>query len=124
MVPNYTFVQQRSHRLPYVTGRECSSELKILRAASTHFFTLRSFLRAVYDAFRNHKATASIDDAVRNGDFVHLMSATGIDGYNSLFDTQLEYTSDENVDDSSVIACEPKPGKLELVFIPRYHCIA
>ena len=107
-------VQLGGHGLPCVTGRECSSELRILRAASTHFPTLRSFLRAVYDAFRSHKATTSIDEALRNGDFVHLMSAAGIDGYDTLFDTQIESTGDDNADDSGVIASEPKPVKLEL----------
>ena len=80
-IVHYDSVQLGGHGLPCVTGRECSSELRILRAASTHFPTLRSFLRAVYVAFRSHKATASIDEALRNGDFVHLMSAAGIDGY-------------------------------------------
>ena len=61
--------------------------------------------------FRSHKANKTL----KNGDFVHLMSAAGIHGYNILFDTQLECTCDDNADDSSIIACEPKPGKLELV---------
>ena len=82
-IVHYDSVQLGGHGLPCVTGRECSSELRILRAASTHFPTLRSFLRAVYDAFRSHKATTSIDEALRNGDFVHLMSAAGIDGYDT-----------------------------------------
>ena len=113
-IVHYDSVQLGGHGLPCVTGRECSSELRILRAASTHFPTLRSFLRAVYDAFRSHKATTSRDEALRNGDFVHLMSAAGIDGYNILFDTQIESTGDDNADDSSVIASEPKLVKLEL----------
>ena len=103
-IVHYDSVQLGGHSLPCVTGRECSSELRILRAASTHFPTLRSFLCAVYDAFRSHKATTSINEALRNGDFVHLMSAAGIDGYDSLFDTQLESTGD--ADDSGVIASE------------------
>ena len=89
-------------------GRECSSELRILRAASTHFPTLRSFLCVIYDAFRSHKVTASINEALRNGDFVHLMSTAGIDGYDTLFDTQI---GDDNADDYGVIASEPKPVK-------------
>ena len=113
-IVHYDSVQLGGHGLPCVTGRECSSELRILRAASTHFPTLRSFLRAVYDAFRSHKATTSIDEALRNGDFVHFMSAAGVDGYDTLFNTQIESTGDDNADDSGVIASEPKPVKLEL----------
>ena len=74
---------------------------------------MRSFLCGVYDAFRSHKATTSIDEALRNGDFVHLMSAAGIDGYDTLFDTQIESTGDDNDDDSGVKASEPKLVKLE-----------
>ena len=110
-IVHYDSEQLGGHGLPCVTGRECSSDLRILRAASTHFPTLRSFLCAVYDAFRSHKVTTSIDEALRNGDFVHLMSAAGIDGYDTLFDTKI---GDDNDDDSGVIASEPKPVKLEL----------
>ena len=39
------------------------------------------------------------------------MSTAGIDGYYTLFDTQI---GDDNDDDSGVIASEPKPVKLEL----------
>ena len=42
------------------------------------------------------------------------MSAAGIDVYNTLFDTKIESTGDDNADDSGVIAPEPKPVKLEL----------
>ena len=110
-IVHYDSVQLGGHGLPCVTGRECSSELRILRAASTHFPKLCSFLRAVYDAFRSHKVITIIDEALRNGDFVHLMSTAGIDGYDTLFDTQI---GDENDDDSGVTASEPKPVKLEL----------
>ena len=39
------------------------------------------------------------------------MSTAGIDGYDTLFDTQI---GDDNADDSGVIASEPKPVTLEL----------
>ena len=53
-IVHYDSVQLRGHGLPCVTGRECSSDLRILRAASMHFSALRYFLRAIYDAFRSH----------------------------------------------------------------------
>ena len=58
-----------------------------------------------------HLEATTIDDTLKNRDFVHLISASGTDGYNTL---QLECIDDNNADDSSVITCEPKPRKLEL----------
>ena len=66
------------------TGNECNSKLRILRAASTHYAVLRSFLHAVYDAIRNHKRVAHLDAALHSGDSTYLMRACQIDSYESL----------------------------------------
>ena len=49
---------------------------------------------------RYTKVALTLDD----NPVVHLMAAAGIDGYDTLFDTQIESTGDDNADDSGIIA--------------------
>ena len=51
-IVHYNSVELKGHSLLCFTGDECNSKLRILRAASTHYAVLRSFLHAVYDAMR------------------------------------------------------------------------
>ena len=55
---------------------KCSSELRILRAASAHHKVLRTFMRNVYHAKQSHECLVSIDRALGEGDFNQLMQAT------------------------------------------------
>ena len=71
----------KGHSLLCFTGNECNSKLRILRAASTYYAVLRSFLHAVYDAIRNHKRVAHLDAALHSGYFTYLMRACEIDSY-------------------------------------------
>ena len=60
------------------TGDSCTSTLRILRAASTHFPVLRKFLVHVTTALSCHKIVCSIDNALQYGYFKKLMQITGI----------------------------------------------
>ena len=72
-------VELKGHSLLCFTGDACNSKLRILRAASMHHAVLRSSLHAVYDAIRNHKCVAHLNDALHSGDFTYLMRACEID---------------------------------------------
>ena len=67
-----------------------NNKLRILRAASTHYALLHSFLHAVYDAIRNHKRVAHLDAALHSGDFTYLMRACEIDSYESLLSNEVQ----------------------------------
>ena len=71
-IVHYNSVELKGHSLLCFTGDECNSKLRILRAASTHYAVLRSFLHAVYDAIRNHKRVAHLDAALHSGDHTYL----------------------------------------------------
>ena len=70
--------QMMGHSLAcHQTGSMCNSELCILRAASAHHKVLRTFIRRVYRAKASHESLAGIDRALGEGDFKHLICATG-----------------------------------------------
>ena len=48
----HTFVSMEcmGHNIACSIGSECTSKLRILRAASTHYPILRTFMRKVYEA--------------------------------------------------------------------------
>ena len=70
--------QKMGHSLAcHQTGSMCNSELRILRAASAHHKVLRTFMRRVYRAKASHKSLAGIDRALGEGDYKHLLYATG-----------------------------------------------
>ena len=68
---------KRGHSLTcHQSGSKCSSELRILRAASAHHKVLRTFMRNVYHAKQSHECLVSIDRALGEGDFNELMQTT------------------------------------------------
>ena len=70
--------QMKGHSLAcHQTGSMCNSELRILRVASAHHKVLRTFMRRVYRAKASHESLAGIDRALGEGNFKHLLSATG-----------------------------------------------
>ena len=91
-IVHYNSVELKGHSLLCFTGDECNSPLRILRAASTHYAVLRSFLHAVYDSIRNHKRVAHLDAALHSGDFTYLMRACEIDSYESLLSNEVQST--------------------------------
>ena len=104
-IVHYNSVELKGHSLLCFTGDECNSKLRILRAASTHYAVLRSFLHAVlhsflhavYDAIRNHKRVAHLDAALHSGDFTYLMRACEIDSYESLLSNVVQSTHQVSV---------------------------
>ena len=51
----------------------CQSQLRVLRAAATHFPVLRQFLHDVHSAVRSHMCVFEIDKALCSGNFQRLM---------------------------------------------------
>ena len=60
------------------TGDSCTSTLRILRAAPTHFPVLRKFLVYVTTALSCHKIVCSIDNALQCGNYKTLMHITDV----------------------------------------------
>ena len=54
-------MQHKGHSSLCFTDDECNSQLRILRAASTHFSVLRSFLHALYKEIASHTHVADLD---------------------------------------------------------------
>ena len=80
---HYTRVESRSfehysvecqgHTLVCSNDSGCSSKLRILRAASTHFPVLRTLQRNLYSALSSHRCIARLDKALSAGDFQALI---------------------------------------------------
>ena len=94
------------------TGEECQSKLRILRAASTHYSVLRSFLLAVYSALYSHKSIANIDQALHTGDVEHLMKVTQLEKYDALFTSKVSSAHDSL--DSPAYNSELRRARLEV----------
>ena len=90
---NSTPLQPKGHPIVCYCGNECGSQLRILRAASTHFPTLRMFLHQIHSALVCHKCVCEIDQALSAGDYSKLMEITGIKNIESLLsnDVDLRY---------------------------------
>ena len=98
-------VGRSGHSLLRFTGNECNSKLRILRAASTHYAVLHSFLCGLYNAIRSHRHTAELDTALSSGDFDYLLRACEIDNYECLFSNEVQSTHElsvSEVDDSAL----------------------
>ena len=73
-----TPVYRKGHPIICHSGSECSSQLRILRAASTHFPVLRNILHGVHNAIECHKCVLGIDTALSVGDYKALMRLSNI----------------------------------------------
>ena len=74
-----TPVDLRGHPIVCYSGDlQCTSVLRILRAASTHFPVLRKFLAHVTTALSAHRALCDIDDALKSGNHQSLIHITGV----------------------------------------------
>ena len=71
-------VDLKGHPIVCYLGNSCTSNLRILRAASTHFPVLRRFLAHVTDALSAHRAVCGIDNALKTGNHKRLIKITGI----------------------------------------------
>ena len=71
-------VDLRGHPIVCYNGELCTSVLRILRAASTHFPVLRKFLAHVITALSAHRSVSYIDNALKNGNHRSLIKITGV----------------------------------------------
>ena len=71
-------VDLRGHPIVCYNGDLCTSVLRILRAASTHFPVLRKFLFHVTTALSAHRSVCDIDNALKNGNHRSLIKIAGV----------------------------------------------
>ena len=71
-------IDLKGHPIVCYTGDSCTSTLRILRAASTHYPILRRFLAYVTDALSSHRALCDIDNALKSGNHNSLVKITGV----------------------------------------------
>ena len=91
-----TSVGLKGHPIVCYCGSECTSQLRILRAASTHFSVLRKFLRDVHCAISSHKCVLQVDEALNTGNYDILMKMLNIKKFESLFSSDI-YSKYEQV---------------------------
>ena len=72
-------VDLKGHPIVCYSGDYCTSTLRILRAASTHFPVLRKFLAHVTSALSAHRIVCDIDNALKNGNHQRLLQITQIE---------------------------------------------
>jgi hypothetical protein len=72
-------VDLRGHPIVCYSGECCTSTLRILRAASTHFPVLRRFLAHVTSALSAHRIVRDIDNALKNGNHQRLLQITQVE---------------------------------------------
>ena len=82
-------IQLQGHPLVCSNDGGCRSQLRILRAASTHHGVLRTLLNHVYTARRSHLGVVSIDKALSAGDFHSLMEITKVHDFGLLMMQEL-----------------------------------
>ena len=87
--PNKKDVDRKGHPLICHTADCCTSKLRILRAVSTHFPKLRTFLRCIYKAIKYHQQIKEVDRALNTGNITFLkdlITADKINGNESLYE--------------------------------------
>ncbi|CAI8022425.1 hypothetical protein GBAR_LOCUS13170, partial [Geodia barretti] len=72
-------VDLKGHPIVCYSGDYCTSTLRILRAASTHFPVLRRFLAHVTSALSAHRIVYDIDNALKNGNHQRLLQITQVE---------------------------------------------
>ena len=81
-------IDHEGHPLICSIGTECKSQLRILRAAATHYPMLRKFLHDVHTAIRSHVFVHEIDQALCAGDFRALMELTEMTNFETMLRNQ------------------------------------
>ena len=90
-------LDHRGHPLVCSLDNECTSRLRILRSASTHYPILRTFLRALNTAIKSNSIVSEIDKALVKGDFLSLTRLTNIDQYKMLLSNCVNSTYENNL---------------------------
>ena len=80
----------KGHPIVCYLDSGCTSQLRILRAASTHFPVLRHFLHQVTVAIASHKCIYEIDAALSAGDYHKLMEITNEKSFESLLSNDVD----------------------------------
>ena len=97
-------VDRKGHPIVCYCGSLCTSQLRILRASSTHFPILRQLLREVHGAIASHKCVLEIDEALSAGDYHKLMEIANIRTFGALLkndlDSKYEQCNDSECGDS------------------------
>ena len=93
----HSSVERKGHPLVCYVGNHCSdyackSKLRILRAAATHYPTLRNFLNYIYSALKSHMIIYSIDTALHNGDYQSLLQLTDMGNFEAIFDNDVNFS--------------------------------
>ena len=88
-----TDVPHKGHSLLCFVDSNCKSKLRILRSASAHYPTLRSFLHAVYVARNSHLKILKLEQTLLNGDISALIDASSV-SFDNLFSIVEEHVQD------------------------------
>ena len=97
-------VQLQGHPLVRSNDGGCRSQLRILRAASTHYGVLRTLVDHVYTARRSHLCVVSIDKALGAGDFHSLMEITKVHDVADLLTADLDSSYQQSADDAGTVS--------------------
>ena len=94
----------QGHPLVCSNDGGCHSQLRILRAASTHYGVLRTLVDHVYTATRSHLCVVSIDKALGAGDFHSLMEITKVHDVADLLTADLDSSYQQSADDAATVS--------------------
>ena len=94
----------QGHPLVCSNDGGCRSQLRILRAASTHYGVLRTLLNHVYTARRSHLGVVSIGKALSAGDFHSLMEVTKVHDFADLLTADLDSSYQQSADDVETVS--------------------
>ena len=89
-VGQFGSVERLGHPLVCSNDGGCTSKLRILRAASTHFCKLRKFLIKLHSAIRSHVHVAEIDQHLCAGSVKSLMEILKLTEFHKLLSIDVE----------------------------------
>ena len=108
-------IELQGHPLVCSNDGGCHSQLRILRAASTHYGVLRILLNHVYTARRSHLSVVSIDKALIAGDFHSLMKITKVHDLADLLTADLDSSYQQSADDDVGTVSVPQSLETQLL---------
>ena len=91
-------VDLQGHTLPCFNDGGCCSQLRILRAASTHYSVLRTLLNHVYSAITSHLGVLNIDKALSTGDLHFLKEITKVPDFAMFLTNDLDCSYEQHID--------------------------
>ena len=91
-------VYLQGHTLPCFNDGRCCSQLRILRAALTHYSVLRTLLNHVYIAITGRLGVLNIDKALRTGDLHFLKEITKVPDFAVLLTIYLDCSYEQHID--------------------------